>query len=133
MGHRCRRSSWIGYGSAAHSGSRCEKSVAQSETGPVMISLRVPSGSPPSGGSGSRLKRSSMVMSGLPDEVDRLFGAAEHGAAGVGHGARRDHAVTEHGPVALAVLAEQSGRQVVAPPVSLTALSVYPQFHHEQN
>jgi hypothetical protein len=45
IGHRSRRSSQISNARSLYSGSVCEKSVVQSDTGPVTISLHVPSAS----------------------------------------------------------------------------------------
>src|SRR5580692_12877436 len=122
IGQRCRRSSWIGYGSADHSGSRWEKSVAQSETGPVMISLRVPSisSSPVSGVSWVNwVKRSSTAMSPLLEQLDGVLGAVENGQAGVALRLGRHGAVGQNLPVALFVVSEQAGGEVVAAAVPL--------------
>src|SRR5260370_7190772 len=66
MGQRRRRSSWIGYGSAAHSGSTWEKSVAQSATGPVTTSAIVPITSSSRVSRKSSVNRSSAVISPPP-------------------------------------------------------------------
>src|SRR5207244_5720856 len=76
----------------------------------------------------SSVNRSSAAISRLLD-VDRVFRAVQCGQAGVVLLARRDRAVTEHGPVALVVVTEQAGRQVVAPAVALTALGIDPHLH----
>src|SRR4051794_6513302 len=55
----------MGYGSADHSGSRWEKSVVQSETGPVTTLLRVPNSRSPRASRKSSLKRSSTLMTRL--------------------------------------------------------------------
>src|SRR6266487_3939248 len=106
IGQRWRRSSWIGYGSADHSGSRWEKSVAQSETGPVMIALRVPNSSSSfvsPGSRGSRGKRSSTAMSGLLGDVDRALGTVGHRQARIVFSAGWYDSVAQYRPVALVV------------------------------
>src|SRR5581483_2922664 len=118
----------MGYGSAAHSGSIWEKSVDQSATGPVMISLRVPGGGSPGASRERSAKRSSTVMSALL-QLDRLFRAVGHGQAGVTLEIRRHATVAEHHPVTLVVVAEQGGGQVVAAAVPLATLRVDPYLH----
>src|SRR5580692_1643603 len=105
-GQRCRRSSWIGNGSAAHAGSACEKSVAQSETGPVMTSLKVPVCCSSRSSRSSWLKRLSVVMSGLLENDDRRLGAVGGGQARPLLLAGRNETVAENLAVALVVRAE---------------------------
>ena len=67
IGQRSRRSAMIGYGSFAQRSSVWSKSVAKSETGPSMISLSDPSGSPPrSACSMSSANRLRSVMADRP-------------------------------------------------------------------
>src|ERR1044072_9311749 len=103
----------MGYGSAAYSGSAWEKSVAQSETGPVMTSLREPGGGSSSVPRYSWLKRSSTVMSTLLEDLDRSFGTVGHRQARRALVVRRHDPLADHLPVALVVLAEQDRKSVV--------------------
>src|SRR5215470_18026867 len=63
-------------------------------------------------------------MSCLPEEVDRAFGAVGRRPAGLVLLARRHGAVAEDRPVALVVVAEQAGDEVIAPAVPLAAFGV---------
>src|SRR5580698_3857506 len=107
----------------------CEKSVAQSETGPVTIGLRVPTSTSARGSRNSRGKRSSTVMSGLLQQVDRAFRAVGSGEPRFLLLAVRHDAGAEDLPEALVVVPEQVGRKVVAAAVALAATGVYLQFH----
>src|SRR5215467_4013195 len=119
----------MGYGSADHSGSRWEKSVAQSETGPVMISLRVPMGSSSTVSRTSLGKRSSTVMRGLLTKFDCALRAVRHRQASVVFPVGRHDAVAEDHPVSLLVIAEQVRRPVVTATMALTARGVDMQLH----
>jgi hypothetical protein len=79
----------------------------------------VPTGSSPSASRKSRLKRSSMVMSVLLDELDSAFGTVRDGKTTVLFFARRHDAVAQHLPVSFVVVAEQAGCQVVAAAMAL--------------
>src|SRR5215469_8901163 len=117
------------YGSAVHSGSKCEKSVAQSATGPVMISLRVPKSSGRS--SRSWVKRSSTVMSALLQELDRVLGAVGDSPAGVVLLLWRHDPVAEDLAIALVVVAEKLRSEVVTPAVPLADLGIDVQLHRD--
>src|SRR5215467_12668589 len=93
-----------------------------------MGSLKVPSGSTCCSAR-SCGNRSSTAISGLLGQADGPFRAVGHGQPrGIllvrGHGP-----VAQDGPVALVVLAEQFGGQVVAAPVSLAHLRVDLDLH----
>src|ERR1700684_1216699 len=109
----------MGYGSAVHSGSRWEKSAAQSETGPVTISLRVPADPRSRLRQRPSAERLSLAISEPLNELDRLLGTVQPREAGVVLLARRHGAVAQDRPVALIVLTEQAGRKVVAATVPL--------------
>src|SRR5215469_4042048 len=89
-----------------------------------MISLRVPMTSSSRSSRKSSLNRSSAAMSVLLDQLDRALGTVGHRQARVVHLARRHRPVAADRPVALVVLAEQAGGEVVAAAVPLTALGV---------
>src|SRR5215468_3062467 len=93
-----------------------------------MISLRVPRSSSSSSGS-RRMNRSSTVMSGLLDDLDRALRAIGHGATCGLLLVGRDDAVAEDHSVALVVFAEQVGGEVVAATMPLANLGVDPEFH----
>src|ERR1700722_1261016 len=93
-----------------------------------MTSFLVPCSSSP-GSRGSRLKGSSMAMSALLGQFDRLLGAVEHGQARVVLRLMRHGAVAEDLPVALVVVTEQAGGEVVTAAMPLTELGIDSQFH----
>src|SRR5258708_12141136 len=68
-------------------------------------------------------------MSGLLEKVDRALGTVRDRPARLLHLVRRHYPGAEHHPVALVVLAEQVGDEVVAAAMTLAALRVDPQFH----
>src|SRR5215469_15820889 len=84
-----------------------------------MISLRVPAGSSSPVSREPGVKRSSAAMSALLDELDRVLGAVQNGQAGVALRFLRHDAVAEDLPVALVVIPEQAGGQVIAAAVPL--------------
>jgi hypothetical protein len=106
-----------------------EKSVAQSETGPVTISLWMPTSSPSRCSPGSRANRLSTAMLRPRGHPDRVLWAVEHRAAGVVLLAGRHDAVGKHLSVTLLVVAEHAGGEVVAASVTLTETGVDPHFH----
>jgi hypothetical protein len=75
------------------------------------------------------VKRSSTLISGLLEEVDGAFRAVGPREAGPALLARRHHTLAQDFPVTLVILAEQVGREVVAPAVSLAEFSVDSDFH----
>src|ERR1700733_9151557 len=107
----------------------CEKSVAQSDTGPVTISLRVPSGTSSGRSLKSRANRSSTVMSGLLEEFDRAFRAVGNRETSLALLVGRDYAVTEDRAQAFLVVTEQVRGEVVAPAVPLADVGVDLQLH----
>src|SRR5580704_6523411 len=115
--------------SAAQPGSACEKSVAQSKTGPVIASLRVPVCCSSRCSRSSWLKRSSMLMSGLLENEDRRLGAVGGGQACPLLLVGWDYAVAESLAVALVVRAEQLGGEVVAAAMALAAVGINVHFH----
>src|SRR5580698_1944826 len=106
-----------------------EKSVVQSDTGPVTISLLFPSTSSSDWSSSLRMKRSSTVMSALLDQLDRAFRAVGHSQPGFAFLLRRYDAVSEDLAEALIVVTEQIGGQVVATAVPLALPGVDQQLH----
>src|SRR5690349_404157 len=88
-----------------------------------MTSLRVPMTSSSRSDRKSSVNRSSAVMSALL-ELDRALGTVGYRQASVACLARRHRPVAEDRPVALVVLAEQVGGEVVAAAVPLAALRV---------
>src|SRR5258708_39139464 len=68
-------------------------------------------------------------MDSVAEALDRVFGAVRNGEPCVVLPARRHGAVAEGLPVALVVVAEQAGGEVVAAAVPLAALGVDLDFH----
>src|SRR5215469_15938463 len=75
------------------------------------------------------MKRSSAVMSGLLEQLDRVLGTVKDRQARLVLAARRHGAVAEYLAVALVVRAEQCGSEVVAAAVPLAALGIDVHFH----
>src|SRR5579862_3456782 len=97
-----------------------------------MTSFRTPSGaSSPGPRRYSSVNRSSAAMSRLLGQFDGVLGAVELRQARVVLQAGRHRTVAQDRPVALVVVAEQAGRQVVAAAVPLAPLVVdlYLHFH----
>src|SRR5690349_9262785 len=88
-----------------------------------MTSLRVPTTSSSRSDRKSSVNRSSAAMSALL-ELDRALGTVGYRQACVVRLARRHRPVAEDRPVALVVLAEQAGGEVVAAAMPLAALGV---------
>src|SRR3954454_3106807 len=128
IGQRPRRSAQTSGARWAYSGSRCEKSVVQSDTGPTTGSTRVPSDGSRGTGWKSSAERSSTVISVL-HQLDGCLGAVGLGEAGVVLSAGRHLPVTDDGAVALLVLAEEVRREVVAAAVALTAFAIDQHSH----
>jgi hypothetical protein len=68
-------------------------------------------------------------MSPLLEELDRVFWTVESRQASVVLLVRRHRAVAENLPVALVVVSEQAGGEVVAATVSLAELGINLHFH----
>src|SRR5215475_16150496 len=94
-----------------------------------MISLRVPGAGPVRRSRDSRLKRSSAAMSALLEDLDRALGTVGLRQTCLALLARRHGAVAEQPAVALVILAEQVGDEVVAAAVPLAALGADLHFH----
>src|SRR4051812_38393575 len=119
MGHVVRSSSWMTYGSAAHSSSRWLQSDVQSSTLSVTIFERLPRSRPsPTCSSKLLANRSSTVTSGLLDH-DGLLGAVGLGQPGGMLLIGRDHAAADDRSVAFVIFGEQRWREVVAAPMAL--------------
>src|SRR5215813_9076688 len=70
-------------------------------------------------------------MSALLEQVDRALGAVGHRPACLLHLVRRHHPGAKYRSVALVVLAEQLGNEVVAAAMTLAASRVDLQFHRD--
>src|SRR5260370_31614259 len=107
----------------------CEKSVAQLDTGPVMISLRMPL-APSCLSHCPATKRLPTAISGALDQPDRVLRAVEHSTAGALPLPPRHHALTLHLPLTPLLPPPHVGGKVRSTPLPLAPddshLEVFP-------